>query len=301
MASTLSRRISEFLGVALFALALIWLISLVTYEPTDPVWFFTTEAARAPANFVGRVGAFLAELSFQLFGYASYLLPAVVGVIGWHYFWCQSPDAAYTKIVGVMLLFGCTSSFLSLAFGSTDVGGKTFHAGGSVGAWARRHAGRLPQSHRLDHRPADADDPVGHPLDAVLVRPDVRAARARTRATSRRAASAGSAPGSNSGARTSSGRKSSPSTRRRRASAAARTEGRTGDKGAAARPRAGEAAPRAGNSAGRRAKARRGHAEPAPRTGAGEGARRDGRGRSRCRRHRCSMRRRPSTRSTSAS
>jgi hypothetical protein len=35
--SNLSRRISEFVGVALFALALIWLISLVTYEPTDPV------------------------------------------------------------------------------------------------------------------------------------------------------------------------------------------------------------------------------------------------------------------------
>ena len=45
--------------MALFALALIWLISLVTYEPTDPVWFFTTEAPHPPANFVGRVGAFL--------------------------------------------------------------------------------------------------------------------------------------------------------------------------------------------------------------------------------------------------
>ena len=64
--STLSRRLSEFLGVALFALALIWLIALVTYEPTDPVWFFTTNATHPPANFVGRVGAFIAELSFQL-------------------------------------------------------------------------------------------------------------------------------------------------------------------------------------------------------------------------------------------
>src|SRR5207244_1382898 len=71
--STLSRRISEFLGVALFALALIWLIALVTYEPTDPVWFFTTDALHPPANFVGRVGAFLSELSFQLLGYAEYL------------------------------------------------------------------------------------------------------------------------------------------------------------------------------------------------------------------------------------
>ena len=133
--STLSRRVSEFAGVALFALALIWLIALVTHEPTDPVWFFTTDAAHPPANFVGRVGAFLSELSFQLFGYASYLLPAVLGVIGWHYFWCLPPDAAYTKVFGVTLFFGGAGSFLSLIFGSTEVAGKTFHAGGSIGTW----------------------------------------------------------------------------------------------------------------------------------------------------------------------
>ena len=131
--STLSRRISEFVGVALFALALIWLISLVTHDPTDPVWFFTTGASHPPANFVGRVGAFLSELSFQLLGYAAYVIPAVIGVAGWHYFWCQKPDAAYTKLTGVALLFGCSSAFLSLVFGSTEVAGKTFHAGGSIG------------------------------------------------------------------------------------------------------------------------------------------------------------------------
>jgi len=129
----LSRRISEFVGVALFALALIWLISLVTHDPTDPVWFFTTGAAHPPANFVGRVGAFLSELSFQLLGYAAYLIPAVIGVAGWHYFWCQTPDAAYTKLTGVALLFGCSSAFLSLVFGSTEGAGKSFHAGGSIG------------------------------------------------------------------------------------------------------------------------------------------------------------------------
>ena len=133
--STLSRRISEFAGVALFAIALIWLIALVTYEPTDPVWFFTTDAAYPPANFVGRVGAFLSELSFQLFGYASYLLPIVIATIGWHYFWCQPPDAAYTKAFGATLFFGCASAFLSLIFGSTEVAGKTFDAGGSIGTW----------------------------------------------------------------------------------------------------------------------------------------------------------------------
>jgi len=133
--SALSRRISEFLGVALFALALIWLISLVTYEPTDPVWFFTTDAVHPPANFVGRVGAFLSELSFQLLGYGAYLIPAAMAWAGWYYFWCLPFDAIYTKGFGIMLLLACSSAFLSLVFGSADVSGKTFEAGGSIGAW----------------------------------------------------------------------------------------------------------------------------------------------------------------------
>ena len=136
--STLSRRISEFVGVALFALALIWLISLVTHEPSDSVWFFTTGGTHAPANFAGRVGAFLSELSLQLLGYAAYLIPAVIAIAGWHYFWCQTPDAAYTKLTGIGLLLSCASAFLSLVFGETDVAGKTFFAGGSIGTWLGR-------------------------------------------------------------------------------------------------------------------------------------------------------------------
>jgi S-DNA-T family DNA segregation ATPase FtsK/SpoIIIE len=133
--SNVSRRLSEFVGVALFASALIWLIALASYNPADPVWFFSTGGETPPANFIGRVGAFLAELSFQLLGHASYLIPAVLSVIGWHYFWCRALDAAYTKSVGALLLFACISSFLSLAFGSVEIGGKEFRAGGSMGEW----------------------------------------------------------------------------------------------------------------------------------------------------------------------
>ncbi len=133
--STVSRRVSEFFGVALFAVALIWLIALATYEPTDPVWFFSAGSGASPTNFAGRVGAFLAELSFQLLGYASYLVPAAMVVIGWHYFWCRGVDSQYTKLVGAGLMAGCLSSLLSLAFGSVDVGGKPFRAGGYAGEW----------------------------------------------------------------------------------------------------------------------------------------------------------------------
>jgi len=131
--STVSRRVSEFVGVMLFAAALIWIISLASYEPADPVWFFSAGAHGAPANFAGRVGAFLAELSFQLFGYAAYVVPAAMVIIGWNYFWCRSLDAAMTKATGAGLLFACISAFLSLIFGTLEVSGKAFRAGGYVG------------------------------------------------------------------------------------------------------------------------------------------------------------------------
>ena len=59
----------------------IWLVALATYEPTDPVWFFSAGLGTQSENFAGRVGAFLAELSFQLVGHASYLIPAAMVVV----------------------------------------------------------------------------------------------------------------------------------------------------------------------------------------------------------------------------
>jgi S-DNA-T family DNA segregation ATPase FtsK/SpoIIIE len=53
-------------------------------------------------------------------------------VAGWHYFWCKSMDARYTKAIGAGLLFGCVSAFLALVIkpGEADEG---FRAGGYLG------------------------------------------------------------------------------------------------------------------------------------------------------------------------
>jgi S-DNA-T family DNA segregation ATPase FtsK/SpoIIIE len=133
--STLSRRASEFTGVALFAGALIWLIALVSHEPSDPVWFFTAGDGQAAANFVGLVGAFLSEASLQVFGYTSFVIPVLLAVAGWNFFWCHQLDAAYTKMIGAGLLFSCLSALLALVVGNTELNGRTFRAGGYVGEW----------------------------------------------------------------------------------------------------------------------------------------------------------------------
>ena len=79
--SSFSRRLSEFIGVALFALALIWLISLGELQRRRiPSGSSTPGPTSPPANFAGRIGAFMAELSYQLLGYAAYLVPPVLVV-----------------------------------------------------------------------------------------------------------------------------------------------------------------------------------------------------------------------------
>ena len=169
--STVSRRVSEFVGVALFAAALIWVIALASYNPTDPAWFFSAGLTHAPENFAGRVGAFLAELSFQLAGYAAYAIPAFLVMVGWHYFWCREVDAAASKMTGAALLFAshqCVSR-----------PGRRHHRrrrqAVSRRRLRRRVAGRravgISQPHRLGHRHPDAGVSRRHHFDAVLHRP----------------------------------------------------------------------------------------------------------------------------------
>jgi S-DNA-T family DNA segregation ATPase FtsK/SpoIIIE len=127
---------SEFVGVALFAAALLWVVALASYEPADPTWFFKVGAVGATTNFAGRVGAFLAELTFQLLGYSGFIIPLVLIVAGWNYFWCRSMDAPWTKLVGISLLFACVSAFLSMLFSTTDGYGMASHTGGGyLGSW----------------------------------------------------------------------------------------------------------------------------------------------------------------------
>jgi DNA segregation ATPase FtsK/SpoIIIE, S-DNA-T family len=131
--STLSRRLSEVAGVLMFAAGLIWLIALASHAPEDPVWFLSTKTAGPVSNLVGRVGAFLSEVSFQVVGYAAFLIPVIALVVGWYSFWCRAIEAFYTKLVGVTLLFACATAFLGLALPSARDAGRSFEPGGWLG------------------------------------------------------------------------------------------------------------------------------------------------------------------------
>jgi S-DNA-T family DNA segregation ATPase FtsK/SpoIIIE len=119
-ASFSRRRFSEFTGVALFAVALLWVLSLVTHDAGDPVWFFNDVNTSEVSNFAGRFGAFLATASFQLLGFTAFLIPVALAFVAWHYFWCTDIDAGYTKLAGVAILTTCLAGLLSLRCGAFE-------------------------------------------------------------------------------------------------------------------------------------------------------------------------------------
>src|SRR3954453_19855520 len=124
----------ELLGLCAFAAALLLVISLATYDPRDPAPFFKAGAAGGARNFIGPVGAFLAELLVpQLFGFAAIVLPLGLGLIGWKLFWCQPIKAPMTRVVGTVLLLTSSTGLLTMSLGTVTMRGEPVRTGGAVG------------------------------------------------------------------------------------------------------------------------------------------------------------------------
>ena len=77
-----NRRWNEFVGLAWMALALLFVLSLGTFSPTDPS-FNTATASASAHNWVGVFGSYGADLLYQLFGACAFLFPVALAWVGW--------------------------------------------------------------------------------------------------------------------------------------------------------------------------------------------------------------------------
>lgn len=82
------------------ALAVILLIALVTYSTADP-GFSRSGINITVHNAIGRVGAWVSDLLFVLFGYPAYLFPVLVGYSGWLLFRRAAAQHATTARLNV--------------------------------------------------------------------------------------------------------------------------------------------------------------------------------------------------------
>ena len=81
----LTRTLREGLLWVLGAVALLLVLSLLTFDPADPGFAYTGEPGQV-TNLIGPLGAWVADVLLLLFGGPAYLWPVVVFGLGWWLF-----------------------------------------------------------------------------------------------------------------------------------------------------------------------------------------------------------------------
>jgi S-DNA-T family DNA segregation ATPase FtsK/SpoIIIE len=134
------RWFDEVAGLLLLLFTAMTALALASYDAGDATWFHAQPGASAAVNWIGRVGATLAEILLQVFGIGSFLVPVILAMTGWTRFRGRSAAASYGRLLGRLVLLLTLATLLDLLFGYVRFGGEIFPAGGYFGT---RVAGAL--------------------------------------------------------------------------------------------------------------------------------------------------------------
>jgi S-DNA-T family DNA segregation ATPase FtsK/SpoIIIE len=93
----------ELKGLLLIAAAFLLGLSLLSYHPTDAS-LTSASTASTVRNLAGWVGASVADGLFQLIGVSAYLLPVLIGMSGWRWFWTPAAPLSLARTAGWGLL-----------------------------------------------------------------------------------------------------------------------------------------------------------------------------------------------------
>lgn len=109
----LIKRLSEGSFILVLTAALFVLLSLSTYQITDPGWLYKPSPTTEITNAGGKVGAYTADTLYLGFGYFAYLLPVCFVYVAWFILRDQRALRAINK--PVLLLRGAGLLFLLLS------------------------------------------------------------------------------------------------------------------------------------------------------------------------------------------
>src|SRR5271170_2312187 len=102
---TRHRRLNELIGLLTLVAAILLLLALVSYRPTDPS--FNTvggyAAGRPAHNWTGLIGAWISDLLLQLEGVTAFCLPLLGAALGWAWLRSQPTGSPGAKLIGVIL------------------------------------------------------------------------------------------------------------------------------------------------------------------------------------------------------
>jgi DNA segregation ATPase FtsK/SpoIIIE, S-DNA-T family len=114
------RRLTEGSFILILTGALFVLLSLFTYQISDPGWSHASKSGASIANSGGQVGAYLADTLYFVFGYFAYLLPFTIVYVAWvvtkefHSFKALNKTIIALRAIGLILMVAGGCGFLSL-------------------------------------------------------------------------------------------------------------------------------------------------------------------------------------------
>ena len=108
-------RRNEIIAIALFALSVLLTLCLIpfSYNPGDPSW---NSSATGPVhNWIGLVGAWVADGLFQSIGLAAYLVPLLLFAAAWRRFRTRRIHAPLSRVIGLVTLVFSASALLAIS------------------------------------------------------------------------------------------------------------------------------------------------------------------------------------------
>jgi S-DNA-T family DNA segregation ATPase FtsK/SpoIIIE len=102
---TKNRRLNELVGLLMLVAGLLLLLSLVSYTPLDPSLDTAGGylSGRPAHNWAGLLGAGISDLLLQTEGVSAFLLPLLVGALGWTWLRSRPAGSPVSKLVGAFL------------------------------------------------------------------------------------------------------------------------------------------------------------------------------------------------------
>jgi DNA segregation ATPase FtsK/SpoIIIE, S-DNA-T family len=102
---TRNRRVNEVTGMVLLVAASLLFLALASYCPTDPSLNTVGgyAAGRQAHNWTGLIGASISDLLLQVEGVASFMLPLMLGAVGWTWLRSRPAGSPAAKASGVLL------------------------------------------------------------------------------------------------------------------------------------------------------------------------------------------------------
>jgi S-DNA-T family DNA segregation ATPase FtsK/SpoIIIE len=113
---TENHRLNELIGFLGVTVAILLALALISYSPHDPSFNVSAETSdlHSARNWIGPAGAYGADLLFQGLGYAAFLLPIGMFVVGSQWFRSEPLESPAIKIVGYSLMVLMLPAMLTL-------------------------------------------------------------------------------------------------------------------------------------------------------------------------------------------